>query len=149
MELHSLKPAAGSVKKRKRIARGQGSGHGGTATRGHKGDGSRSGHYTKRNFEGGQIPLQMRLPKVGFKNINGIEYVVLNLDRLAHIADSFNSTTVDFPMLLKAGIVRRTDVVKILGSGELTKALTVSVHACSESAKAAIEKAGGTINIVK
>jgi large subunit ribosomal protein L15 len=149
MELHSLKPAAGSVKKRKRIARGQGSGHGGTATRGHKGDGSRSGHYTKRNFEGGQIPLQMRLPKVGFKNVNGIEYVVLNLDRLAHIADSHNTTTVDFPMLLKAGIVRRTDVVKILGKGELTKALNVSVQACSDSAKAAIEKAGGTINIVK
>ena len=149
MELHSLKPAAGSVKKRKRIARGQGSGHGGTATRGHKGDGSRSGHYTKRNFEGGQIPLQMRLPKVGFKNVNGIEYVVLNLDRLAHIADSHNTTTVDFQMLLKAGIVRRTDVVKILGKGELTKALNVSVQACSDSAKAAIEKAGGTINIVK
>ncbi|MFZ4543460.1 MAG: 50S ribosomal protein L15 [Saprospiraceae bacterium] len=149
MELHSLKPAAGSVKKRKRIARGQGSGHGGTATRGHKGDGSRSGHYTKRNFEGGQIPLQMRLPKVGFKNINGIEYVVLNLDRLVHIADSFQTTSVDFPLLLKAGIVRRTDVVKILGGGELTKSLSVSVHACSESAKAAIEKAGGTINIVK
>ena len=149
MELHSLKPAAGSVKKRKRIARGQGSGHGGTATRGHKGDGSRSGHYTKRNFEGGQIPLQMRLPKVGFKNVNNIEYVVLNLDRLAHIADSHNTTTVDFAMLLNAGIVKRTDVVKVLGKGELTKALNVSVHACSESAKAAIEKAGGTINIVK
>ena len=149
MELHSLKPAAGSVKKRKRIARGQGSGHGGTATRGHKGDGSRSGHYTKRNFEGGQIPLQMRLPKVGFKNVNNIEYVVLNLDRLAHIADSHNTATVDFAMLLNAGIVKRTDVVKVLGKGELTKALNVSVHACSESAKAAIEKAGGTINIVK
>jgi large subunit ribosomal protein L15 len=149
MELHSLKPSAGSVKKRKRIARGQGSGHGGTATRGHKGDGSRSGHYTKRNFEGGQIPLQMRLPKVGFKNINGVEYVVLNLDRLAHIAETHNTTTIDFGMLLKAGIVRRTDLVKVLGKGELNTALTVSVHACSETAKAAIAKAGGTINIVK
>lgn len=149
MELHNLKPAVGSVKKRKRIARGQGSGHGGTATRGHKGDGSRSGHYTKRNFEGGQIPLQMRLPKVGFKNINAVEYVVLNLDRLVHIADTFKSTTIDFAALLKAGIVKRTDKVKVLGGGELTKSLNISVHACSESAKAAIEKAGGTINIVK
>lgn len=149
MELHSLKPAKGSVKKRKRIARGQGSGHGGTATRGHKGDGSRSGHYNKRNFEGGQIPLQMRLPKVGFKNINGIEYVVLNLDRLEHIANTLNTTTVDFTTLLAAGIVRRTDRVKILGGGELAKSLNISVHACSETAKAAIEKVGGTLNVVK
>jgi len=149
MELHSLKPAAGSVKKRKRIARGQGSGHGGTATRGHKGDGSRSGHYTKRNFEGGQIPLQMRLPKVGFKNINTIEYVVFNIDRLADLADSLGTTTIDFAALLKAGMVKRTDKVKILGGGELAKSVTISVHACSESAKAAVEKAGGTINIVK
>ncbi len=149
MELHSLKPAAGSVKKRKRIARGQGSGHGGTATRGHKGDGSRSGHYTKRNFEGGQIPLQMRLPKVGFKNINTIEYVVFNLDRLVEMSESLNTTTIDFAILLNAGIVKRTDRVKILGGGELTKSLTLSVHACSESAKAAIEKVGGTLNIVK
>lgn len=149
MELHSLKPAAGSVKKRKRIARGQGSGHGGTATRGHKGDGSRSGHYTKRNFEGGQIPLQMRLPKVGFKNINTIEYIVFNLDRLVEMSESLNTTAIDFAVLLNAGIVKRTDRVKILGGGELTKSLTLSVHACSESAKAAIEKSGGTLNIVK
>lgn len=149
MELHSLKPAAGSVKKRKRIARGQGSGHGGTATRGHKGDGSRSGHFNKRNFEGGQIPLQMRLPKVGFKNINAVEYVALNLDRVQHIADSLGSAVIDFATLLNAGIIRRTDKVKILGGGELTKSLNISVNACSESAKAAIEKAGGTITIVK
>lgn len=149
MELHSLKPAAGSVKKRKRIARGQGSGHGGTATRGHKGDGSRSGHFNKRNFEGGQIPLQMRLPKVGFNNINAVEYVALNLDRVQHIADSLGSAVIDFATLLNAGIIRRTDKVKILGGGELTKSLNISVHACSESAKSAIEKAGGTITIVK
>jgi large subunit ribosomal protein L15 len=149
MELHSLKPASGSVKKRKRIARGQGSGHGGTATRGHKGDGSRSGHYTKRNFEGGQIPLQMRLPKVGFKNINAVEYVAFNLDRIEQVATSLGVSSIDFAALLKAGIVRRTDKVKILGGGELTKALSITVHACSESAKAAIEKIGGTLNIVK
>lgn len=149
MELHSLKPAAGSVKKRKRIARGQGSGHGGTATRGHKGDGSRSGHFNKRNFEGGQIPLQMRLPKVGFKNINAVEYVALNLDRVQHISDSLGTTVIDANTLLSAGIIRRTDKVKILGGGELTKSLNISVQACSESAKTAIEKAGGTITIVK
>ena len=149
MELHSLKPAKGSVKKRKRIARGQGSGHGGTATRGHKGDGSRSGHYTKRNFEGGQIPLQMRLPKVGFKNINCIEYVAFNLDRIEQVATSLGVSSIDFATLLNAGIVRRTDKVKILGGGELTKPISISVHACSESAKAAIEKIGGTLNIVK
>jgi large subunit ribosomal protein L15 len=149
MELHSLKPASGSVKKRKRIARGQGSGHGGTATRGHKGDGSRSGHYTKRNFEGGQIPLQMRLPKVGFKNINAVEYVAFNLDRIEQVATSLGVSSIDFAALLKAGIVRRTDKVKILGGGELTKALSITVHACSESAKVAIEKIGGTLNIVK
>jgi large subunit ribosomal protein L15 len=149
MELHNLKPAAGSVKKRKRIARGQGSGHGGTSTRGHKGDGSRSGHFTKRNFEGGQNPLQMRLPKVGFKNINNIEYVVLNLDRLEYIAGALNTSTIDFATLLNANIIKRTDRVKVLGGGELAKSLTISVHSCSETAKAAIEKVGGTLNIVK
>jgi large subunit ribosomal protein L15 len=149
MELHSLKPAQGSVKKRKRIARGQGSGHGGTSTRGHKGDGSRSGHYTKRNFEGGQIPLQMRLPKVGFNNINCIEYVAFNLDRIEQVATSLGVSSIDFATLLNAGIVRRTDKVKILGGGELTKPIIISVHACSESAKAAIEKIGGTLNIVR
>jgi large subunit ribosomal protein L15 len=95
------------------------------------------------------MPLQMRLPKVGFKNINSIEYVGLNLDRITHIADSLNTTSIDFKMLLDAGIVRRTDKVKVLGSGELSKALQISVHACSESAKTAIEKTGGSLNIVK
>ncbi len=149
MELHSLKPAAGSTKKRKRIARGQGSGHGGTATRGMNGDGSRSGHKSKRGHEGGQMPLQMRLPKIGFKNINRVEYVVLNLDRVEHIAETLGTTSIDFAALLNAGIVRRTDKVKILGGGEMAKAVQLSVHACSESAKAAIEKIGGSLNIVK
>jgi large subunit ribosomal protein L15 len=149
MELHSLKPAQGATKNRKRIARGQGSGHGGTATRGMNGDGSRSGSRSKRGHEGGQMPLQMRLPKIGFKNINKINYVVLNLDRVEHIATSLGITTVDFASLLNAGIVKRTDKVKVLGSGELSKAVNVSVHACSESAKTAIEKTGGSLNIVK
>jgi large subunit ribosomal protein L15 len=149
MELHNLKPAPGSTKNRKRIARGQGSGHGGTATRGMNGDGSRSGSHSKRNHEGGQMPLQMRLPKVGFKNINKVNYVVLNLDRVEHIAETLGTTSIDFATLLKAGIVRRTDVVKVLGSGEMTKPVQLSVHACSESAKAAIEKTGGSLNIIK
>jgi large subunit ribosomal protein L15 len=149
MELHNLKPAAGATKKRKRIARGQGSGHGGTATRGMNGDGSRSGHRSKRAHEGGQMPLQMRLPKIGFKNINKINYVVLNLDRVEHISNSLATSTIDFATLLNAGIVKRTDRVKVLGNGEITKAVNLSVHACSESAKAAIEKTGGSLNIVK
>ncbi len=148
MELHSLKPAAGSVKKRKRVARGQGSGSAGTAGRGHKGDGSRSGHYDKKGFEGGQMPLQRRLPKRGFKNINRVEYVPLNLSTLEAIATKYNVTTLDLATLIKLNIVSKNDKVKILGNGELTKSLSVSVHACSESAKAQIEQKGGTINLV-
>jgi large subunit ribosomal protein L15 len=147
MELHNLKPAEGSNKSRKRIARGQGSGHGGTSTRGHKGDGARSGHYTKRNFEGGQMPLQMRLPKVGFKNPNRVSYVPFNLGQLQDFAEKFNLDTISKEWLLEKGYISRTDKVKILGAGELTAKLNVSVHACSASAKEAIEKLGGSINI--
>ncbi|MEY4902533.1 MAG: hypothetical protein RLZZ292_348 [Bacteroidota bacterium] len=149
MELHNLKPAAGSVKKRKRIARGTGSGHGGTATRGHKGDGSRSGSKEKRNFEGGQMPLQMRLPKVGFKNINRVDYVALNLDRLEAIAQRLNTDTITVELLLNDGLIRRTDKVKILGGGEITTKINVTAHACSETAKQAIEKVGGSLNLAK
>jgi large subunit ribosomal protein L15 len=148
MQLHNLKPASGSVGKRKRIARGQGSGHGGTATRGHKGDKSRSGHKNKRNFEGGQMPIQMRLPKRGFKNPNRKVYVPLNLDRLQAISDKYNVDTLDPATLLELGIIRKTDLVKVLGTGELNAKLTVSAHACSETAKAAIEAKGGTLNLV-
>ncbi len=148
MELHSLKPAKGSVKKRKRIARGQGSGHGGTSTRGHKGQKSRSGYSRKRNFEGGQMPLQMRLPKRGFKNPNRVEFVPLNLARLQAIHDKYNLDTIDMETLVANGIVKKTDKVKILGHGELKTKLTVSTHACSETAKAAIEAQGGNVNIV-
>ncbi len=149
MELHNLKPAAGSVKKRKRIARGTGSGHGGTATRGHKGDGSRSGSKEKRNFEGGQMPLQMRLPKIGFKNINRVDYVALNLDRLEAIAQRLNTDTITVELLLNDGLIRRTDKVKILGGGEITTKINVTAHACSETAKQAIEKVGGSLNLAK
>lgn len=148
MELHSLKPAEGSVKKRKRIARGQGSGHGGTSTRGHKGQKSRSGYSRKRNFEGGQMPLQMRLPKRGFKNPNRVAFVPLNLARLQAIHEKYNVDTIDMETLVANGIVKKTDRVKILGFGELKTKLTVSAHACSETAKAAIEAQGGNVNIV-
>ncbi len=148
MELHNLTPAKGSVQKRKRIARGQGSGHGGTSTRGHKGQKSRSGYSRKRNFEGGQLPLQMRLPKRGFKNINRVEYVPINLSRLQAIAEKYNLETIDLETLVANGIVKKTDKVKLLGRGELTAKLTVSVHASSEAAKKAVENTGGSLTIV-
>ncbi|MBL4604950.1 MAG: 50S ribosomal protein L15, partial [Flavobacteriaceae bacterium] len=115
MELHNLKPAAGSVKKGKRIARGQGSGHGGTSTRGHKGAKSRSGYKSKRSFEGGQMPLQIRLPKRGFKNPNRVEFVPLNLSRLQAISEKHNLDTINMETLVASGIVRKNDRVKILG----------------------------------
>ena len=148
MELHSLKPAAGSVKKRKRIARGTGSGRGGTSTRGHKGAKSRSGYSRKRNFEGGQMPLQMRLPKRGFKNPNRVEFVPLNLSRLQDIADKYNLNTINMETLVANGIVRKNDKVKILGRGELKASLSINVHAISESAKSAVESCGGSVNLV-
>lgn len=148
MELHNLTPAKGSVKKRKRIARGQGSGRGGTSTRGHKGQKSRSGYSRKRNFEGGQLPLQMRLPKRGFKNINRVEYVPINLSRLQAIAEKYNLDTIDIETLVVNGIVKKTDKVKLLGRGELTAKLTVNVHASSEAAKKAVESTGGSLTIV-
>ena len=147
MELHSLKPASGSVKRTKRIARGQGSGHGGTSTRGHKGAKSRSGYKSKRAFEGGQMPLQMRLPKRGFKSPNRTEYVAINLDRLQLISEKFSVDTIDMTTLLKLGIVRKTDLVKVLGTGELSAKLNITAHACSATAKAAVEAQGGTLTI--
>lgn len=148
MELHNLKPAAGSNKKSKRIARGQGSGHGGTSTRGHKGDGSRSGAKLKRGFEGGQMPLQMRLPKVGFKNVNRVEYTPLNLNQLQSISEKLGVETIDVATLLANGYISRTEKVKVLGRGELKAKLTIIVHAFSETAKEAIEKVGGSVNLV-
>lgn len=148
MELHSLKPAAGSVKSRKRIARGQGSGRGGTSTRGHKGAKSRSGYKSKRAFEGGQMPLQMRLPKRGFKSPNRVEYVAMNVGQLQAISEKYSVDTIDVATLLKLGIIKKTDQVKVLGTGELTAKLTVTAHACSATAKAAIEAQGGTVTIL-
>jgi len=148
MELHNLRPAKGSVRNRKRIARGQGSGWGGTAGRGHKGDKSRSGVKTKRNFEGGQMPLQMRLPKRGFKNVNRLEYVPLNLARLQAMSEKFKVTKIDLEWLVSNGVVGKGDKVKILAHGELNARLDVSAHACSAAAKQAIEEKGGSINLV-
>jgi len=147
MKLHTLRPADGATKGKKRIARGQGSGKGGTATRGHKGAKSRSGYKIKRNFEGGQMPLQMRLPKRGFKNPNRVDYVAFNLSRLQDIADKYSVDTISNDTLREMRIIRRNDKVKILGGGELKAKLTVTVDAISVSAKSAIEAAGGSVNL--
>ncbi|MCL7988813.1 50S ribosomal protein L15 [Sphingobacterium sp. lm-10] len=145
MNLSNLRPAQGSTKNKKRIGRGQGSGRGGTSTRGHKGAGSRSGHKTKIGFEGGQMPLQRRVPKVGFKNINRVEYVGVNLDVLQEIITKHNLTSVDFEILRTHGLVSKNDLVKILGRGELSAKIEVKAHAFSAAAQKAIEAAGGSI----
>ncbi len=148
MNLSNLKPAKGSVRDRKRKGRGNGSGTGGTSTRGHKGAGSRSGHSKKIGFEGGQMPLQRRVPKVGFKNPFRVEYTGMNLDRLQEFAQSQNTDTINLDTFLAARIISKTEKVKILGRGELTLKLNVTAHAFSETAKTAIEKAGGTTQII-
>lgn len=143
MNLSNLRPAKGSVRERKRVGRGQGSGMGGTSTRGHKGAQSRSGYSRKTHFEGGQMPLQRRVPKFGFKNINRIEYKPLNLDSIQALVSQFNVTVVDMDFMLQHGLVSKKDRVKVLSRGELTLPLEVHAHAFSASAKEAIEKAGG------
>lgn len=145
MNLSNLKPAAGSVKSSKRIGRGTGSGRGGTSTRGHKGAQSRSGHSTKIGFEGGQMPLQRRVPKFGFKNPNRVEYVGVNLDALQALVEKFNLSAVDFDVMKAHGLVSKNDLVKILGRGELTSKIEVKAHAFSATAQQAIEAAGGSI----
>jgi len=143
MELHNLKPAEGSTKNRKRIARGEGSGKGGTATRGHKGAKSRSGYSRKVGFEGGQMPLQRRIPKFGFKNFNRVEYTPFNLDRISDIAEKFNLEVISPETLHANSIIAKNDLVKILGNGELTKGVEVHAHSFSKSALKAIEEKGG------
>lgn len=145
MELHNLKPAEGSVHKEKRIGRGQGSGYGGTSTRGHKGAKSRSGYHTKVGFEGGQMPLQRRLPKFGFKNINRKEFKGINISTLQLLADKKNLTVIDIDTLIDAGLAKKNDKVKILGNGSLTAKLEVRAHAFSNSAVQAIEAQQGTV----
>jgi large subunit ribosomal protein L15 len=145
MKLSNLKPAEGSVKKSKRIGRGTGSGRGGTSTRGHKGAGSRSGTSTKVGFEGGQMPLQRRVPKFGFKNNNRVEYVGVNLDVLQALAEKYTLQVIDLDTLREHGLASKSDKVKVLGRGELKSKLEVKVHAFSAAAKTAIEAQGGSI----
>ena len=145
MNLSNLKPAAGSTHHEKRIGRGQGSGHGGTSTRGHKGAQSRSGYSHKLGFEGGQMPLQRRMPKFGFNNIKRVEYKPINLDTLEALAANKNITDINIETLIEAGFVSKNHNVKVLGKGELTKALNVTAHAFSQTAIAAIEAKGGKV----
>lgn len=148
MDLSNLKPAEGSVKKDKRIGRGQGSGRGGTSTRGHKGAQSRSGYSRTRGFEGGQMPLQRVVPKFGFKNINRVEYKAINLDAIQALAESKKLKVIDVETLVEAGLASKRDRVKILGNGELKLKLEVKAHGFSKSAKEAIEKLEGTTEIL-
>ncbi len=147
MDLSNLQPAAGSVKnKGKRVGRGQGSGKGGTATRGHKGAKSRSGYSKKLGFEGGQMPLQRRVPKFGFKNINRKEYQGINIDTLQQLVDDKKiKGSIDFDTMLDLGLIKKNDLIKILGRGELKAKLKVTAHKFSASAKEAIEAAGGEV----
>jgi large subunit ribosomal protein L15 len=143
ISLSSLKPAEGSTKNNKRIGRGQGSGRGGTSTKGHKGAQSRSGYSAKRGFEGGQMPLQRRVPKFGFKNPNRTEYKGINLDTIQLLIDNTKATVVDFNLLYEHGLTSKKDLVKILSRGGITSAVEIKAHGFSASAIAAIEAAGG------
>jgi len=143
MDLSNLKPAKGSTKNRKRIGRGQGSGYGGTSTKGHKGAKSRLGYNSKPGFEGGQMPLYRRVPKFGFKNINRVEYRGINIDRLQKLADEYKLKSIDTQILIDKGLANKKDLIKILGRGELKAKLEVTAHAFSKTAIEAIEAQGG------
>lgn len=149
MKLNTLKPAPGSVKNRKRVGRGQGSGKGGTSTRGHKGAKSRSGYSRKLGFEGGQMPLQRRVPKFGFKNPNRVEYKPINLDAIQELVEKFKTEAIDVPFLREHGMAGKKDLVKVLGRGELKTKVDITAHAFSASAIVAIEKAGGKATTLK
>ena len=148
MQLHNLKPAEGSVKKRKRIGRGEGSGHGGTATKGTKGAQARTGYQSKKGFEGGQMPIQRRMPKRGFKNPFRVDYKVFNLGQLDFLIEKYNLTEFTPDILYINGLINRTDIVKILGNGELKSKIPFKVNAASAKAKEAIAAAGATIEIL-
>jgi large subunit ribosomal protein L15 len=148
MDLSNLKPAKGSKKGRKRIGRGQGSGYGGTSTRGHKGQKSRSGYSRKTGFEGGQMPLQRRVPKFGFKNINRKEYKGINVSTLQYLAEQKKLKEISVETLIEAGLVPKNTLVKILGNGELKTKLNVKAHAFSKSAVEAIESLEGTAEVI-
>jgi len=145
MELHNLHPAEGSTKTRKRIGRGQGSTRGGTSTRGHNGQKSRSGYSKKIGFEGGQMPIQRRVPKYGFKNINRVEYKAINIGMLQILADKLGVEKIDAEIIRENGLASKNELIKILGFGELTKKLEVTAHKFSKSAQEAIETKGGKV----
>lgn len=149
MNLHSLRPAKGATHKEKRIGRGEASGKGGTSTKGNKGGQSRAGYKSKMAFEGGQMPIQRRVPKRGFKNINRVEYKVINIGQVDHYAEKYSITEFSAENLYINGLINRTDNIKILGVGEVKGKFTFKVNAVSAKAKAAIESAGGTVEIVK
>ena len=149
MNLSNLKPAEGSIKHSKRIGRGAGSGKGGTATRGNKGAKARSGYHQKVGFEGGQMPLYRRVPKFGFKNINRVEYVGINIDTLNALAEAKNITDFNVEVLKQNGLISGKDRIKILGRGELAKAVNVTAHAFSATAKKAIEEKGGVATVIE
>lgn len=145
MDLSSLRPACGSTHRERRIGRGQGSGKGGTSTRGHKGAKSRSGYKTKIGFEGGQMPLQRRVPKFGFKNINRIEFKAINVGMLQDLAERQNLTVIDKEALINAGLISKNNLLKVLGDGAISVKLEVKADAFSQSAVSAIEAAGGSV----
>lgn len=148
MDLSILKPAEGSVKKEKRIGRGQGSGRGGTSTRGHKGAQSRSGYSRKKGFEGGQMPLQRRIPKGGFKNFNRVQYTSINLDVIQSLADKLNLNVISKEILVQNNLVSKNELFKILGRGEVKSKLEIHANGFSETAKKAIEDKGGSATII-
>lgn len=149
MNLSNLKPAEGSIKHSKRIGRGAGSGKGGTSTRGNKGAKARSGYHQKVGFEGGQMPLYRRVPKFGFKNLNRVEYVGINLDTINALAEAKNITDFNLEVLMQNGLISGKDRIKILGRGELAKAVNVTAHAFSATAKKAIEDKGGVATVIE
>jgi large subunit ribosomal protein L15 len=149
MKLHTLRPAKGATKKEKRIGRGEASGHGGTSTKGNKGGQSRAGYKSKRGHEGGQMPIQRRLPKVGFKNISRVEYKVFNLGQVELLVEKYGLTDFSMENLYINGLVSRTDKVKILGNGAITSKVNFKVNAISEKAKSIVEAAGGSVEIIK
>ncbi len=148
MQLHNLKPAEGATHRSKRIGRGEGSGHGGTATKGNKGQQARTGYQSKKGHEGGQMPIQRRMPKRGFKSLNRIDYKVFNLGQLDFLIEKYEITEFSLDNLYVNGLINRTDAVKILGNGELKTKMTFKVNAISEKAKQAIEAAGGSVELV-
>ena len=149
MNLSNLKPAEGSIKHSKRLGRGAGSGKGGTATRGNKGAKARSGYHQKVGFEGGQMPLYRRVPKFGFKNMNRVEYVGINIDTINALAEAKNITDFNIEVLMQNGLISGKDRIKILGRGELAKAVNVTAHAFSAAAKKAIEDKGGVATVIE